>query len=71
VQHFSPFCTGGHLTLPYEQKTQQSLSLGFNIDLQFEHSKKNWQEFSLIISSFEKPQAGQVIVDNKIIVKNI
>ena len=36
--HFPVSCTGGHLTLPKEQYTQQSPALGFNICPQFVHS---------------------------------
>jgi hypothetical protein len=56
-------CIGGHLTVPYEQNTQQSPDLGRSSIRHDGHSKKTMHAFAGISSSVRFPQSGQVITD--------
>gem|GEM_PF-1965898 len=61
---FAAACCGGHFTLPYEQKTQQSPSLGRSTVPQLLQRYKNWQLSVGMVSDLAKPQTGQVITDS-------
>ena len=57
------FCIGGQAVSPYEQKTQQSPSLGRIIVSQLGHFQKNWHASVGIVSRDWELQFGHVMVD--------
>src|SRR3546814_4093926 len=59
-----PCCTGGHLTVPYEQYTQQSPGIGWKIAWQAAHSWNHRHALVGMVSRVDTPHSGQVRTDS-------
>src|SRR3546814_9993368 len=59
-----PCCTGGHLTVPYEQYTQQSPGSGCTIPWQAAHSWNHRHALVGMVSRVDTPHSGQVRTDS-------
>src|SRR3546814_5571787 len=59
-----PCCTGGHVTVPYEQYTQQSPGSGWTIAWQAAHSWNHRHALVGMVSRVDTPHSGQVSTDS-------
>src|SRR3546814_13066785 len=64
VQQDMPCCTGGHLTVPYEQYTQQSPGSGWKIAWQDAHSWTHRHALVGMVSRVDHTPIEQVITDS-------
>lgn len=66
MQQDAPCCMGGHLTEPYEQKTQQSPGSGRSTSWHAAHSWNHWQALVGMVSDVATPHLGQVRTDSSL-----